>query len=211
MRMAGAVLALAGAALLVISLFFDWYGYEATDVTVLGAGARDLVFTADGFSGWAAFELADVVLLVCALTTMWLPGMTERGRGAVINVASVAGFQPIPVQSTYAATKAFVLSFTEGVSSELRGTGVTITALCPGPVATEFVEAGGFKNESPGPSFIWSTAADVAKAGIEGAEKGKRVVIPGIANRMSASFGRHGPRSILLGPFAGAYRRTIGE
>src|SRR5215207_9213112 len=55
------------------------------------------------------------------LTTMWLPGMTERGRGAVINVASVAGFQPIPVQSTYAATKAFVLSFTEGVSSELRG------------------------------------------------------------------------------------------
>jgi short-subunit dehydrogenase len=145
------------------------------------------------------------------LTTMWLPGMTERGRGAVINVASVAGFQPIPVQTTYAATKAFVLSFTEGVSSELRGTGVSITALCPGPVATEFVEAGGFKNESPGPSFIWSTAADVAKAGIEGAAKGKRVVIPGIANRMTASFGRHGPRSILLGPFAGAYRRTIGE
>jgi hypothetical protein len=70
MRMAGAVLALAGAALLVISLFFDWYGYEATDVTVFGTGARDLVFTADGFSGWEAFELADVVLLLCALTTI---------------------------------------------------------------------------------------------------------------------------------------------
>ena len=145
------------------------------------------------------------------LTTMWLPGMVERGRGAVINVASVAGFNPIPVQATYAATKAFVLSFSEATAAELKGTGVTMTALCPGPVRTEFVEAGGFKNESPGPSFIWSTAADVAKAGIEGAEKGKRVVIPGIGNRVTANLGRHGPRSVLLGPFASAYRRTIGE
>ena len=145
------------------------------------------------------------------LTTRWLPGMVDRGSGAVINVASVAGFQPIPVQSVYAATKAFVLSFSEATSSELKGTGVTMTALCPGPVATEFTEAGGFRNESPGPSFIWSTAADVAKAGIEGAEKGKRVVIPGIGNRVTANFGRHGPHSVLLGPFASAYRRTIGE
>jgi short-subunit dehydrogenase len=145
------------------------------------------------------------------LTTMWLPGMTERGRGAVIQVASTAGFQPIPVQATYSATKAFVLHFSEATAAELKGTGVTMTALCPGPVATEFVEAGGFKTESPGPSFVWSTAADVAKAAIEGADKGKRVVIPGIGNRVTANFGRHGPRSILLGPFASAYRRTIGE
>ena len=145
------------------------------------------------------------------LTTRWLPGMVERGSGAVINVASVAGFQPIPVQSVYAATKAFVLSFSEATSAELKGTGVTMTALCPGPVKTEFTEAGGFRSESPGPSFIWSTAADVAKAGIEGAENGKRVVIPGIGNRVTANFGRHGPHSILLGPFASAYRRTIGE
>lgn len=146
-----------------------------------------------------------------ALTTAWLPGMTQRGLGAVINVASVAGFQPIPVQAVYAATKAFVLSFSEAVAAELRGTGVTMTALCPGPVATEFLEAGGFKKEKPGPSFIWSTPADVAKAGIEGAEKGKRVVIPGVGNRASAFFGQHGPRSVVLGPFADAYRKTIGE
>jgi short-subunit dehydrogenase len=146
-----------------------------------------------------------------ALTTAWLPGMTERGRGAVINVASVAGFQPIPVQAVYAATKSFVLSFSEAVSSELRGTGVTMTALCPGPVATEFVEAGGFKKESPGPSFIWSSPEDVARAAIKGAEKGKRVVIPGLGNRASAIFGQHGPRVVVLGPFASAYRRTIGE
>jgi short-subunit dehydrogenase len=146
-----------------------------------------------------------------ALTSAWLPAMVERGRGAVIQVASVAGFQPIPVQAVYAATKAFVRSFSEAVSAELKGTGVTMTALCPGPVATEFLEAGGFKNESPGPSFIWSTAEDVAKAGIEGADKGKRVVIPGVANHATAFFGQHGPHSLLLGPFASAYRKTIGE
>jgi short-subunit dehydrogenase len=145
------------------------------------------------------------------LTTMWLPGMVERGSGAVIQVASVAGFQPIPVQSVYAATKAFVLHFSEATAAELKGTGVTMTALCPGPVQTEFVEAGGFKHENMGPSFVWSSAEDVARAGIDGAEKGKRVVLPGAVARISAKFGRHGPRSILLGPYANAYRRTIGE
>lgn len=145
------------------------------------------------------------------LTTMWLPGMVERGSGAVIQVASTAGFQPIPVQATYAATKAFVLSFSEATSAELKGTGVTMTALCPGPVKTEFTEAGGFKHESPGPSFVYSSAEDVARAGIEGADKGKRVVIPGLGNRASAWFGRHGPQSLVLGPMANAYRRVIGE
>ena len=145
------------------------------------------------------------------LTTMWLPGMVERGSGAVIQVASVAGFQPIPVQSVYAATKAFVLHFSEATAAELKGTGVTMTALCPGPVQTEFVEAGGFKHENMGPSFVWSSAEDVARAGIDGAEKGKRVVLPGAVARLSAKFGRHGPRSVLLGPYANAYRRTIGE
>jgi short-subunit dehydrogenase len=86
-----------------------------------------------------------------------------------------------------------------------------MTALCPGPVQTEFVEAGGFKHENMGPSFVWSSAEDVARAGIDGAEKGKRVVLPGAVARVSAKFGRHGPRSILLGPYANAYRRTIGE
>src|SRR2546425_11047927 len=148
-----------------------------------------------------------------ALTSAWLPGMTERGRGAVINVASVAGFQPIPVQAVYAATKAFVLSFSEAVSAELKGTGVTMTALCPGPVATEFIETAGFKKgvNEMGPSMMWSTAGDVAKAAIEGAEKGKRVVVPGLGNRATAMFGHHGPRFFVLGPFANMYRRVIGE
>jgi short-subunit dehydrogenase len=146
-----------------------------------------------------------------AMTCAYLPGMVERGRGAVIQVASTASFQPIPVQAVYAATKAFVRSFSEAVSAELKGTGVTMTALCPGPVATEFTEAGGFKSESPGPSFVWSTAEDVAKAAIQGADKGKRVVIPGIGNRATAMFAYYGPRSVVLGPAANAYRRLIGE
>jgi uncharacterized protein len=145
------------------------------------------------------------------LTTQWLPGMVERGAGTVINVASTTSFQPIPVQATYAATKAFVLSFSEAVSAELKGTGVSMTALCPGPVATEFVEAGGFKSENPGPSFVYSTAQDVARAGIEGADKGKRVVIPGLGNRFQATLGQHSPRAIMLGPVANMYRRVIGE
>jgi short-subunit dehydrogenase len=146
-----------------------------------------------------------------ALTTAFLPGMVERGRGAVIQVASVVSFQPVPVQAVYAATKAFVRSFSEAVSAELKGTGVTMTALCPGPVSSEFLEAGGFKTEKPGPSFVWSTPADVAKAGIEGADKGKRVVIPGLPSRATAMFGYYGPRALVLGPMANTYRRIIGE
>jgi uncharacterized protein len=145
------------------------------------------------------------------LTTRWLPGMVERGAGAVINVASTASFQPIPVQATYAATKAFVRSFSEAVSAEVKGTGVAVTALCPGPVATEFVEAGGFKNQNPGPSFLFSSAEAVARAGIEGADKGKRVVIPGIGNRFQATLGQHSPHALMLGPVASMYRKAIGE
>jgi short-subunit dehydrogenase len=148
-----------------------------------------------------------------ALTSAFLPGMVERGHGAVVNVASTTSFQPVPSQTVYAATKAFVLSFTEGISAELKGTGVTATALCPGPVATEFIAAAGFKRkkEEMGPSFLWSSPEDVARAGIEGADKGKRVVVPGISNRVQALLGQHSPRSIVLGPASRAYRRTIGE
>ena len=147
-----------------------------------------------------------------ALTSAYLPGMVERGRGAVLNVASTAAFQPIPAQAVYAATKAFVLSFTESLWSELRGTGVSATALCPGPVATEFVEVGGFKRgQDEMPGFLFSSAPDVARAGIEGAAKGKRVVIPGLGNRAVASLGHHSPRFLMLGPMANMYRRAIGE
>lgn len=147
------------------------------------------------------------------LTGAFVPAMVERGRGAVINVASIAAFQPIPAQATYAATKAFVLSFSEALAAEVRGAGVSVTALCPGPVATEFVEVARFKRtmDEMGPSFIWASPADVARAGIEGAERGRTVVVPGAALRTIAFASKHSPRALVLGPIASTYRRAIGE
>jgi short-subunit dehydrogenase len=137
---------------------------------------------------------------VVHLCGIYVPGMTGRGRGAVLNVASVAGFQPLPRQATYAASKAFVLSFTEALSSDLKGTGVTATALCPGPVKSEFTaQHEGFDAaESSSPDFIWMSSEDTARAAVNGLERGKRVVVPGIGNRLGAVAGQHVPRSALL-------------
>jgi short-subunit dehydrogenase len=147
-----------------------------------------------------------------ALTCAFLPAMTERGRGAVINVASMASFQPIPSQAVYAATKAFVLSFSESVHSEVRKTGVTVTALCPGPVDTEFIDKAFTKSkEQLGPGFVWASAESVARTGIEAAEKGKRVAIPGTGNRVVAVATQHTPHSVLLRGVAPVWRRITGE
>ncbi|MGI9020957.1 MAG: SDR family NAD(P)-dependent oxidoreductase [Solirubrobacterales bacterium] len=142
----------------------------------------------------------------------YLPPMVERGHGCVINVASMAAFQPIPSNAVYAATKAYVLSLSEAVHAELSGikSGVSLTAVCPGPVKTEFVAEAGMEGaEDRTPDFIWLTAEQVADAAISGAEKGKRVVVPGLLQRATAVGGQHMPRSVLL-PLAGrAWRSAI--
>jgi short-subunit dehydrogenase len=138
---------------------------------------------------------------VVDLCSRVVPGMVERGRGAVLNVASVGAFQPLPGQASYAAAKAFVLSYTDSLHAELKGTGVSATSLCPGPVKTGFGEAAGFtEDETDGalPAFMWETAEDVAKAAVEGMEKGRRVVIPGAANVVGAYAGRIAPKSLLV-------------
>ena len=136
---------------------------------------------------------------VVALTSDYLPEMVERGRGAVLNLGSLIAFQPVPYQATYGATKAFVLSYTEAIHEELRGTGVTVTALCPGPVRTEFGEAGGFGGaDEKIPSWMWLAPDAVARAGIDGLEGGRRVVVPGALNQASALSGQHLPRGVLL-------------
>lgn len=136
---------------------------------------------------------------VVALCSLFAPGMVERGRGAVLNVASTASFQPIPMQASYAASKAFVLSFTEALHGELRGSGVGVTALCPGPVKTEFTEVADLTSaDDQLPGFLWQTPEVVAKAGVSGLDKGKRVVIPGVLNRGSAIAGSLSPRALLL-------------
>jgi len=138
---------------------------------------------------------------VVDLTSRFLPGMVERGGGGVLNVASTAAFQPMPGQAGYAASKAFVLSYSEAVAGELRGTGVEVTTLCPGPVETEFGDAAGFTHqESSGalPAFMWEDAADVAEAAVAGLEKGRLVVIPGAANRIGSIAAQLTPRTLLL-------------
>lgn len=134
---------------------------------------------------------------VVHLCGVYIPPMIERGAGAVMNVASTAAFQPLARQSTYSASKAFVLSFTEVLSSDLKGTGVSATALCPGPVRTEFTDQHeGFEVSSP--DFVWMSSADCARAAVRGLERGKRVVVPGIGNRVGTLAGQHAPRSLLL-------------
>jgi short-subunit dehydrogenase len=141
------------------------------------------------------------VVAVADLCSRFLPGMVERGRGAVLNVASTAAFQPLPGQAGYGAGKAFVLSYTQSLAGELRGTSVTATALCPGPVDTGFGAAAGFTKEEAEnalPAVMWVNAPDVAKAAVDGLAKGRLVVIPGVANKVGAAFSQVTPRSLLL-------------
>jgi short-subunit dehydrogenase len=141
------------------------------------------------------------VVAVAELCTRVLPGMVARGRGAVLNVASTAAFQPLPGQSGYGACKAFVLSYTQSLAGELRGTGVTATALCPGPVATEFGRTAGFTAEQEAaalPSFMWESVEAVAKTAVDGMARGRMVAIPGVANRVAASLAQVAPRSLLV-------------
>jgi uncharacterized protein len=136
---------------------------------------------------------------VVDLTSRFLPGMASRGRGAILNVASLAAFQPLPGSATYAATKSFVLSFSEAIHEELRGSGVTVTAVCPGPVKTEFVENAGMAGvDNDTPDLFWMSAADVGRDAVEGAEQGKRVVVPGALNRAQSLLGQHTPRALGL-------------
>jgi short-subunit dehydrogenase len=138
---------------------------------------------------------------VVALCTLCLPDMVRRGGGAVLNVASTAAFQPLPGQAAYGAAKAFVLSYSQALQGELRGTGVSLTVLCPGPVKTEFaVNAGFTEEEAEGslPSFMWLPAAQVARAAVDGLAHGRPVVIPGAANRVAAQIARNAPRRVLV-------------
>ncbi len=167
-----------------------------------------LVNNAGFGSGGLFYELdaereAEMVRLnveaVVSLCGRYLPEMVRRGRGAVLNVASTAAFQPLPRQATYGATKAFVLSFTDALHAELAGSGVTATALCPGPVRTEFADTAGIGEEAEGlPDVFWAESADVAEQGVRGLERNRRVVVPGMLNRAGALGGQHVPRSLLL-------------
>jgi short-subunit dehydrogenase len=130
------------------------------------------------------------------LTYAVLPGMVERKRGGILNVASTAAFQPGPGMAVYFATKAYVLSFTEALHEELRGSGVRVTALCPGPTATEFGSVAGFGKDGAFAKYSVD-AASVVAAGLAALDKGKAIAIPGLLNKFSAQGHRFLPRSTL--------------
>src|SRR5262249_29164554 len=117
------------------------------------------------------------------LTKLALPGMVERKRGRILNVASTAGFQPGPLMAVYYATKAYVISFSEAIANELKGSGVTVTCLCPGPTATEFAARASMEKSR---LFMLGrmSSQDVAMAGYKGMLRGKRLVIPSYRNKV---------------------------
>jgi short-subunit dehydrogenase len=140
---------------------------------------------------------------VVALTSAFLPAMVERGRGAILNVASTAGMQPMPYSAGYAAAKAYVLSFSEAIHQEVRGHGVTVTALAPGPVETDFWQIAGWETSS-GKSFERAvpgaliSPAQAARAAVEGLERGERVVVPGLPIRAAMLASRYIPHMLKL-------------
>jgi short-subunit dehydrogenase len=127
----------------------------------------------------------NVVGLV-GLTRLLCPEMIRRNEGWVLNVASTAAFQPTPYMAVYGATKSFVLDFSMAIAEELRGTGLHVTCLCPGPVRTGFFSRGGYESRAGDFQRLASSADFVARKAIQGLRDGKRVVIPGWMNKLSA-------------------------
>lgn len=134
-----------------------------------------------------------------ALLAALLPGMVQRGHGRVLNVASIASFQPVPGLATYAATKAFVLSLTESLAEELRGSGVTVTALCPGITATGMLDQAAAANDRLAhlPGFVVGDVQAVAEAGYRACLAGEVFVVPGLVNQAATLAARATPRALL--------------
>jgi hypothetical protein len=166
--------------------------------------ALDVLINNAGFGLWGLFGRQDLtrvldmiqvnVTALTVLTRLVLPELVSRRRGRILNVASTAAFAPGPLMAVYYATKAYVLHFSEAISNELRGTGVTVTALCPGPTPTGFAEAAGVggTNLFQGPAVMG--VERVAAAGYRGMLRGKAVVIPGVFNRLLVLGIRLSPR-----------------
>ena len=153
-------------------------------------------------------ELEQVRLLVEAvvdLNARYLPGMVERRRGAIANVSSTAGLQPLPGNGTYSASKSFVLYHSEALHEEVRPAGVTVTAVCPGPVRTGFQEASEPLFTARVPKFVWEGAERVAEDSLRAMERGRRTVIPGSLGVRLA----FGPNRVAPAPLALSVARRV--
>jgi uncharacterized protein len=160
-----------------------------------------------GFGDYGAFVKSDwkkqaqmINLNITALTyltRLFLPDMIKAGQGKVMNVASIAAFQPGPLMAVYFATKAYVLHFSEAIANEIEGSGVTVTVLCPGPTESGFKDAASINNGSLFKQNKIPTSAEVARYGYKAMMKGKKVAIHGTKNYIMANSVRFTPRSLV--------------
>ena len=179
----------------------------------------DLLINNAGFGSMGDFTKLDLarelnmidlnVRALVELTHRFLVPMRERKRGAIINVASTAGFQPVPFMATYAATKAFVLSFSEALWEENRPYGIKVMALCPGVTETGFFEAANIEQRPPG--RIIQTAEDVVETALRGLKRGKSHIISGWANVLMIESERLVPRSFVARMAGKMLRKEHGD
>lgn len=170
----------------------------------------DLLINNAGFGDYGAFsdrplskQLAMVQLnisVLVELTGLFLPIMQQRGSGTIINISSIAGFQPLPYLSVYAATKAFVLNFTEALWAENKDTGVNILAVCPGPTESEFFERADFPDSLKGANTsILTSSETVAKETLKAMDKKQSTIVTGgIGNQLLVNLPRFVPRDLLV-------------
>ena len=181
------------------------------DVLVNNAGFGDL-------GPFAEMDLAKALRMVqvnvtalTELTGLFLPGMLARGRGKILNVGSVAGFQPGPYMAVYYATKAYVNSFSEALWGELEETGVTVTCLAPGPTRSEFAAASGMGETK---AFRGRSVADtrpVAEAGVRGLRRGTRMVVTGWRNKLLVFAERFAPRGLVIRAVKRLQKRRLAD
>jgi short-subunit dehydrogenase len=168
------------------------------DVLVNNAGFGDL----GPFVGADPAQLLRMLQVNIAafteLLSLVVPGMNERGGGRILNVGSVAGFQPGPYMAVYYATKAYVNSLSQALTSELKGAGITVTCLCPGPTESEFAAAAGFEQSRALSAGQRMSARAVAEAGVRGMKRAKALVIPGWRNRLMIHLERLLPRWVVI-------------
>jgi uncharacterized protein len=206
---------------------------EVADLSERGAAARlctsltrkrckvDLLVNCAGVLEYGAFthisaekhaQMIELNILgLTAMLTAFLPAMVKRGSGRVLNVASIAAFQPIPMLATYAATKAYVLSLSESLAEELRGTGVSVTTLCPGITATAMLTKAATSHSAIGklPSFLIGDVEAVAAQAVKACLAGDVICVPGAVNRVATLASRSTPKWLVrrLGGLVG--RKTV--
>lgn len=167
----------------------------------------DILVNNAGFGDFGAFADSDIdkqsamvqlnVTALMELTHAVLPTMRQKGRGKLLNVASIAAFEQGPFMSVYYATKAFVLSFSQALARELKGSGVTVTILCPGPIHTGFFDAADLENSKLFRSLPVARADDVADYGYKALMKGKTVAVHGALNKLLVFSVRFAPRRLV--------------